>query len=65
MRKGCDYDRKAETKENRLGRYITIFGIVVPVVFNGYWLGRTLKFEETGVFTSIVSKGLVNKLFKH
>lgn len=61
----AENDRKAEAKENRLGRYITICSIVVPVVFNGYWLGRTLKFEETGVFTSIVSKGLVNKLFKH
>lgn len=38
-----------------------IAGIILPLAFYGIWMGKGLKFEETGTFTSLTFKNLLNK----
>lgn len=66
-------EKEAELKEREsnplnMNRIIDVslrgLEIVVPVIFTGVWMGRCLKFEETGTFTSQVSKNLIPKFRK-
>ena len=52
----------AESKKDRwikLG--VEVAGIVLPLGFYGIWMGRGLKFEQTGSFTSTTFRGLINR----
>jgi hypothetical protein len=39
---------------------LDVAGLIVPIIFYGIWMGRGLKFEETGTFTSTTFRGLFN-----
>lgn len=36
--------------------------IVIPLGFYGFWMGACLKFEETGAFSSMVSRTILSKV---
>ena len=40
---------------------LDVAGLIVPIIFYGIWMGRGLKFEETGTFTSTTFRGLFNR----
>lgn len=41
-----------------------VAGIIIPIVFNCYWLSNGFKFEETGSFSSRTFQWLLNNQFK-
>lgn len=41
-----------------------VAGLLVPIVFNCYWLSNGFKFEETGSFSSRTFQWLINNQFK-
>lgn len=41
-----------------------VAGLIVPMVFNCYWLSNGFKFEETGSFSSRTFQWLINNQFK-
>lgn len=51
-----------EDKFRYIGYAINIAGIVLPLVAYGAWFKAGLTFEETGVYTSGMLKGLMNKI---
>ena len=51
-----------EDAHKYIGYAINIAGIVLPLLFYGAWFKSGLKFEETGVYTSGMVKGLTNKM---
>jgi hypothetical protein len=55
-------EAKNRAKEVLISAGLGLVGIVVPLIFNGVWLGRGFKFEETGAFTSTTLRTLVNKM---
>ena len=62
--------KQTQAKEGKLDRYIgyviTASGILIPFIGSWIWMGRSLKFEETGAFTSRAGQWIGNhmKLFK-
>lgn len=51
-----------ENTHKYIGYAINVAGIVLPLIFYGAWFGKGLQFEETGVYTSGMVKGLMNKM---
>lgn len=52
----------AEQKKDRYFRAgIAAAELILPLIFYGIWMGKGLKFEETGTFTSATFKGLLNR----
>ena len=55
--------KEIQTERQNLVDYVKlgaeIAGIVLPLVFYGYWMNKGLKFEETGSFTSDTFRGLI------
>ena len=45
-----------------IGYAISVASIVLPLAFYGTWFKKGLIFEETGVYTSGMVKGLMNKM---
>lgn len=62
--------KERQTKEGKkdriIGYVLTGAGILIPVIASGYWMGRGLKFETTGTYTSRTMQWIGNhfKLFK-
>lgn len=50
-----------ESRLKKLRLVLDAAGIAAPLIFYGVWMGRGLKFEETGAFTSSTFRGLINK----
>ncbi|MDY6073155.1 MAG: hypothetical protein SPI49_03550 [Eubacteriales bacterium] len=59
-----DGERKNKEYLTRIG--LETIGIVLPIIASSYWLGRAMKFEETGAFTSRASGwiGGITKIFR-
>lgn len=53
---------KSEKRDSMIKNVLTFAGIVIPAALTVWGTVKSLKFEETGVFTSTVSKGFINKL---
>ena len=51
-----------EDMHKYIGYAINVAGIVMPLIFYGAWFKKGLVFEETGVYTSGMVKGLMNKM---
>lgn len=51
-----------EDMHKYIGYAINVAGIVLPLIFYGTWFKKGLTFEETGVYTSGMVKGLMNKM---
>ena len=45
-----------------IGYAINVASIVLPLAFYGVWFRKGLQFEETGVYTSGMVKGLMGKM---
>ena len=60
-----EQSRKEQLAEQRIDRYVRIgiaaAELMVPIVFYSVWMRRGFKFEETGSFTSMTFKGLINR----
>ena len=58
-----DREKEIQTERQNLVDYVKlgaeIAGVVLPLVFYGYWMNKGLKFEETGSFTSDTFRGLI------
>ena len=63
-------EREDDVKKNQLvnqikDRYfklgIEAAGIILPMLFYARWMKKGLSFEETGTFTSMTFKGLINR----
>ena len=52
-------DESIKDRYFKLG--LDVAGLIVPIIFYGIWMGRGLKFEETGTFTSTTFRGLFNR----
>lgn len=52
-------DESIKDRYFKLG--LDVAGLIVPIIFYGVWMGRGLKFEETGTFTSTTFRGLFNR----
>ena len=52
-------DESIKDRYFKLG--LDVAGLIVPIIFYGIWMGRGLKFEETGTFTSMTFRGLFNR----
>jgi len=62
------YDEKVKLQENEEGRIDRVVRIItagaellIPLGFYGIWMGKGLRFEETGSFTSTTFKNLVSR----
>lgn len=53
------FDESIKDRYFKLG--LDVAGLIVPIIFYGIWMGRGLKFEETGTFTSTTFRGLFNR----
>lgn len=51
-----------EDMHKYIGYAINVAGIVMPLIFYGAWFKKGLVFEETGVYTSGMVKGLMGKM---
>ena len=51
-----------EDMHKYIGYAINVAGIVLPLIFYGTWFKKGLTFEETGVYTSGMVKGLMGKM---
>ena len=51
-----------EDMHKYIGYAINVAGIVMPLIFYGAWFKKGLVCEETGVYTSGMVKGLMNKM---
>ena len=51
-----------EDMHKYIGYAINVAGIVLPLIFYGTWFKKGLTFEETGVYTSGMVKGLIGKM---
>ena len=51
-----------EDMHKYIGYAINVAGIVLPLIFYGTWFRKGLQFEETGVYTSGMVKGLMGKM---
>ena len=51
-----------EDMHKYIGYAINVAGIVLPLLFYGAWFKKGLTFEETGVYTSGMVKGLMGKM---
>ena len=51
-----------EDMHKYIGYAINVAGIVLPLIFYGAWFKKGLTFEETGVYTSGMVKGLIGKM---
>lgn len=60
-----EQSRKEQLVEQRIDRYvrigIAVTELMVPIVFYNTWMKRGFKFEETGSFTSMTFKGLIDR----
>ena len=68
VRKAAD-DASIRLKENKVSAWkdnlktaVEFLGVVVPSVIYVSYLNKSMKFEETGVFTSNTVKGFLSKL---
>ena len=52
-------DESIKDRYFKLG--LDVAGLIVPIIFYGIWMGRGLKFEETGTFTSTTFRCLINR----
>lgn len=56
---------KLKCDDTKIERYVKlgaeIAGIVLPLVFYGYWMKRGFEFEKDGTFTSDTFKGLFRR----
>ena len=52
-------DESIKDRYFKLG--LDVAGLIVPIIFYGIWMGRGLKFEETGTFTSTTFRSLFNR----
>ena len=52
-------DESIKDRYFKLG--LDVAGLIVPIIFYGIWMGRGLKFEETGTYTSTTFRGLFNR----
>ena len=54
---------KLKNDDTKIERYLKlgaeIAGIVLPLMFYGYWMNKGLTFEKTGSFTSDTFRGLI------
>lgn len=61
-----DKFHEAQLAEQRKARWLQFgaaaAGIVIEMIFYGYWLGRGYKYEEDGVVTSPTLKDLIRKM---
>lgn len=61
-----DKFHEAQLAEQRKARWLQFgaaaAGILLEMVFYGYWLGRGYKYEEDGVVTSPTLKDLIRKM---
>lgn len=61
-----DKFHEAQLAEQRKARWVQFgvaaAGIVLEMIFYGYWLGRGYKYEEDGVVTSPTLKDLIRKM---
>lgn len=57
--------KKEQVRDDRFNRFLRVgvdaAGVVLPLIFYGIWMKRGFKFEETGTFTSMTFRGLINK----
>ena len=51
-----------ENTHKYIGYAINVAGIVLPLIFYGTWFKKGLQFEETGVYTSGMVKGILGKM---
>lgn len=53
---------RSEQKKERLVKIgIAAAELILPLAFYAFWMGKGLKFEETGSFTSTTFKGLISR----
>lgn len=52
-------DESIKDRYFKLG--LDVAGLIVPIIFYNIWMGRGLKFEETGTYTSTTFRGLFNR----
>lgn len=55
---------KRECKKNRINLWLGVAGLVLPMIFNCYWMTNGFKFEETGNFTSKTFNWLIQNQFR-
>lgn len=57
--------RKEQLAEQRIDRFVRIgiaaAELMVPIIFYSAWMKKGFKFEETGSFTSMTFKNLINR----
>lgn len=56
-----EHKKKIDLKTILINAGIGVAGIVLPMIFNGIWYERGLKFEETGSYTSTIFREIRNK----
>ena len=62
--KDCDFKERqiAEQVKDRYFRVgIAAAELLIPLICYGIWMNKGFKFEETGTFTSLTFKGLINR----
>lgn len=56
-------DQMKEEKVDRVVRHsLTAAGIIIPTLVTIWGTIKSIKFEETGTFTTIMGRGFINKL---
>lgn len=56
-----ELEQQQQARDRRFKNGMSIAELCVPLIFYAYWLGKGLKFEETGVFTSFIFKNLFTR----
>jgi len=61
-----DKFHEAQLKEQRASRWVqfgaAVAGVMLEMIFYGYWLSRGYKYEQDGIVTSPTLKDLIRKM---
>lgn len=53
-----------ESRDRKIKNWLTFSGILIPTSVTVWGIVKSLKFEETGSITTVIGRGLFNKILK-